>query len=131
MSELKVSSSNSKMSCEGGGVQMSEKVINILKHEDGIETVIVEFGLGKIGIGLLSESESQRNMVVRLQELNEAKDVGAFLTAEERNDNFKNVANPLEVVLDFPDVKSIDNFIETLKIYRQKVFYPNARTRHG
>lgn len=110
---------------------MSEKVINILKHEDGIETVIVEFGLGKIGIGLLSESESQRNMVVCLQELNEAKDVGAFLTAEERDDNFKNVANPLEVVLDFPDVKAIDNFIETLKIYRQKVFYPNARTRHG
>ena len=108
---------------------MSEKVINILKNEDGNETVIVEFGLGKIGIGLLSES--QRNMVVFLQELNEAKDVGAFLTVEERNDNFKNVANPLEVVLDFPDVKVIDNFIETLKIYRQKVFYPNARTRHG
>ena len=58
---------------------MSEKVINILKYEDGNETVIVEFGLGKIGIGLLSES--QRNMVVSLQELNEAKDVGAFLTA--------------------------------------------------
>lgn len=110
---------------------MSEKVINILKHEDGIETVIVEFGLGKIGIGLLSESESQSNMVVRLQELNKAKDVGAFLTAEERDDNFKNVANPLEVVLDFPNVKAIDNFIETLKIYRQKVFFPNARTRHG
>ena len=86
---------------------MSEKVINILKHEDGIETVIVEFGLGKIGIGLLSESESQRNMVVRLQELNEAKDVGAFLTAEERDDNFKNVANPLEVVLDFPNVNTV------------------------
>ena len=59
--------------------KMSEKVINILKYEDGNETVIVEFGLGKIGIGLLSES--QRNMVVSLQELNEAKDVGAFLTA--------------------------------------------------
>ena len=61
---------------------MNEKVINILKHEDGNETVIVEFGLGKIGIGLLSES--QRNMVVCFQELNKAKDVGAFLTEEER-----------------------------------------------
>lgn len=110
---------------------MSEKVINILKHEDGNETVIVEFGLGKIGIGLLSESESLRNMSVSLQELNEAKDVGAFLTAEEREENFKNTANPLEVVLAFPNVKAIDNFIETLKIYRQKVFFPNVRTRHG
>lgn len=110
---------------------MSEKGINILKHEDGNETVIVEFGLGKVGIGLLSESESQRNMVVCLQELNEAKDVGAFLTAEERDYNFKNAANPLEVVLDFPNVKAIDNFIETLKIYRQKVFFPNVRTRTG
>ena len=110
---------------------MSEKVINILKHEDGNVTVIVEFGLGKIGIGLLSESESQRNMVVHLQELNEAKDMGAFLTAEEIDDSFKNIANPLEVALAFPDVKAIDNFIETLKIYRQKVFSPNARTRHG
>lgn len=35
----------------------------------------------------------------------------------------------LEVILGFPDVKSIDNFIETLKIYRQKVFFPNAKTR--
>ena len=110
---------------------MSEKVINILNHEDGIETVIVEFGLGKIGIGLLSESESQGNMAVRLQELNQAKDVGSFLTAEERDDNFNNVANPLEVVLDFPNAKAIDNFIETLKLYRQKVFFPNARTRKG
>lgn len=110
---------------------MSEKVINILKHEDGNETVIVEFGLGKIGIGLLPESESQRYMAVGLQELNEAKDVGAFLTAEERDYNFKNVANPLEVALAFPNVKAIDNFIETLKIYRQKVFFPNVRTRHG
>ncbi|MDY6387801.1 MAG: hypothetical protein SPL21_10040 [Fibrobacter sp.] len=108
---------------------MNEKVINIHKYEEGNEDVIVEFGLGKIGIGLASES--QRNMIVRLQELNKAKDVGAFLTAEERDDNFKNTANPLEVVLVFPDVKSIDNFIETLKIYRQKVFFPNARTRHG
>ena len=110
---------------------MSKKVINIFKHEDGNETVIVEFGLGKIGIGLLSESESKRNMVVLIQELNKAKDVGAFLTAEERDDNFKNIANPLEVALDFTDVKAIDNFIETLKLYRQKVFFPNVRTRHG
>lgn len=110
---------------------MSEKVINILNHEDGIETVVVEFGSGKVGIGLLSESESQRNMVVRLQELNEAKDVGAFLTEEERNNNFNNATNPLEVALAFPNVKAIDNFIETMKIYRQKVFFPNVRTRHG
>ena len=108
---------------------MNEKVINIHKYEDGNEDVVVKFGLGKIGIGLASESQS--NMIVRLQELNEAKDVGEFLTKEERNDNFNNVTNPLEVALEFPDVKAIDNFIETLKIYRQKVFFPNVRTRHG
>ena len=108
---------------------MNEKVINIHKYEEGNEDVIVEFGSGKIGISLASES--QRNMIVRLLELNKAKDVGAFLTAEERDDNFKKNANPLEVVLVFPDVKAIDNFIETLKIYRQKFFFPNVRTRHG
>lgn len=108
---------------------MNEKVINIHKYEEGYEDVIVEFGSGKIGIGLASEC--QRNMIVRLQELNKAKDVVAFFTEEERKDNFKNPANPLDVVLVFPDVKSIDNFIETLKIYRQKVFFPNVRTRHG
>ena len=108
---------------------MNEKVINIHKYEEGNEDVIVEFGSGKIGIGLASESK--RNMIVRLLQLNKAKDVGAFLTAEERDDNFKKNANPLEVVLVFPDVKAIDNFIETLKIYRQKFFFPNVRTRHG
>lgn len=66
---------------------MNEKVINIHKYEEGNEDVIVEFGSGKIGIGLASES--QRNMIVRLQELNKANDVGAFLTKEEREDNFK------------------------------------------
>lgn len=108
---------------------MSEKVIKNHKYQDGNEAVVVEFGSGKIGIGL--GSECKRNMVVHLQELNEAKDIGVFLSAEERDDNFNNVANPLEVILIFPDVKVIDNFIETLKIYRQRVFFPNARTRHG
>lgn len=106
---------------------MSEKGIHIHKFQDGNEAVVVEFGFGKIGIGL--GEEGTRTLCVHLQELNEAKEVGAFLTREERDDNFKNVANPLEVILGFPDVKSIDNFIETLKIYRQKVFFPNARTR--
>ena len=108
---------------------MSNKVISIKKFQDGNEAVIVEFGLGKIGIGL--GEEGTRSLCVHLQELNEAKEVGAFLSREERNDNFKNVANPLEVILGFPDVKAIDNFIKTLKIYRQKVFFPNVRTRHG
>lgn len=108
---------------------MSEKTIKYRKFQDGNEAVIVEFGLGKIGIGLGAESEY--SLCVHLQELNEAKEVGAFLTREERDDNFKNIANPLEVILGFPNVQAIDNFIETLKIYRQKVFFPNARTRHG
>lgn len=106
---------------------MSEKGIHIHKFQDGNEAVVVEFGSGKIGIGL--DNNSCRNLAVRLQELNEPKDMGAFLTREEREDNFNNPANPLEVTLGFPDVKAIDNFIETLKIYRQKVFFPNVRTR--
>lgn len=106
---------------------MSEKRIHIHKFQDGCEAVVVEFGFGKIGIGL--DNNSYRNLVVLLQEINKEKEVGAFLTKEEREDNFKNPSNPLEVILGFPDLKSIDNFIETLKIYRQKVFFPNARTR--
>lgn len=106
---------------------MSEKVIHIHKFQDGNEAVVVEFGFGKIGIGL--EDNRARNLAVHLQELNKPKDMGAFLTREEQDYNFNNPANPLEVILGFPDVKSIDNFIETLKIYRQKVFFPNAKTR--
>lgn len=106
---------------------MSEKRIYIHKYEDGNEAVVVEFGFGKIGIGL--DDNCARNLAVHLQELNEPKDMGAFLTREELEDNFNNPANPLEVILGFPDLKSVDNFIETLKIYRQKVFFPNARTR--
>lgn len=106
---------------------MSEKAIHIHKFQDGNEAIVVEFGFGKIGIGL--DDNCVRNLAVHLQELIAPKDVGAFLTREELDDNFKKPANPLEVILGFPDVKSIDNFIETLKIYRQKVFFPNVRTR--
>jgi hypothetical protein len=106
---------------------MNENVIKEKKFDDGNKAVIVEFGTGKIGIGL--GEEGKRSVFVHLQELNEPKDMGAFLTREEREDNFNNPANPLEVILGFPDLKSIDNFIETLKIYRQKVFLPNVRTR--
>lgn len=106
---------------------MSEKGIYIRKFKDSSEAVVVEFGFGKIGIGL--DDNCARKLAVHLQELNEPKEMGAFLTREEREDNFKNPKNPLGVILGFPDVKSIDNFIETLKIYRQKVFFPNARTR--
>ena len=108
---------------------MSEKGIHIHKFQDGNEAVVVEFGIGKIGIGL--DKNCALNLAVHLQELKEAMDMGAFLTREEIDDNFKKPANPLEVILGFPDVKSIDNFIETLKIYRQKVFFPNARTRRA
>lgn len=108
---------------------MSEKGIHIHKYEDGNEAIVVEFGSGKIGIGL--DKNCQFNLAVHLQELKEAKDIGSFLTREEREDNFNNPASPLEVILGFPDIKAIDNFIETLKIYRQKVFLPNVRTRHG
>lgn len=106
---------------------MSEKGIHIHKYDDGNEAVVVKFGSGKIGIGL--DKNCALNLAVHLQELKEAKEMGAFLKQEERDDNFNDPANPLEVILGFPDVKSIDNFIETLKIYRQNVFFPNARTR--
>ena len=108
---------------------MSEKGIHIHKFQDGNEAVVVEFGFGKIGIGL--EKNCALNLAVHLQELKEAKEMGAFLTREELDDNFNNPANSLEVILGFPDVKAINNFIETLEIYRQKVFFQNVRTRHG
>ena len=105
----------------------TDNSIKIHKFQDGKEAIVVEFGFGKIGIGL--DDNCASNLTVHLQELKEAKDMGAFLKREEIEDNFNNPANPLEVILGFPDVKSIDNFIETLKIYRQKVFFPNVRTR--
>lgn len=108
---------------------MSEKGIHIHKFQDDNEAVVVEFGGGKIGIGL--DKNCAHNLAVHLQELKESKEMGAFLTREEIEDNFNSPANPLEVILAFPDAKAIDNFIETLKIYRQKVFFPNVRTRHG
>ncbi len=106
---------------------MSEKGISIHKFQDGNEAVVVMFGYGKIGIGL--DKNSLFHLTVHLQELKEAKEVGKYLTREERESNYKEPANSIEVVLGFPDVKSVDNFIETLKIYRQEVFFPNARTR--
>lgn len=104
-------------------------VIKMHKYEDGNEAVVVKFGLGKIGTGLAPTSYG--TLVVQLNELNKPKKLGAFLTPEEIEDNFKNAVNPLEVRLCFPDVKSVENFIETLKIYKMKAFYPNARTRKG
>lgn len=106
---------------------MSEKGIHIHKYDDGNEAVVVKFGSGKIGIGL--DGESGFNLAVHLQELNKAKEVGEYLTQEDRESNYKEPANSIEVILGFPDVKSIDNFIETLKIYRRQAFFPNARTR--
>lgn len=106
---------------------MSEKGIHIHKYEDGNEAVVVKFGSGKIGIGL--DKNSLFHLAVHLQELSKAKEVGEYLTQEERESNYKDPENPIDVVLWFPDVKSVDNFIETLKIYRRKAFFPNARTR--
>lgn len=48
---------------------MSEKRIHIHKFQDGNEAIVVEFGFGKIGIGL--EDNCARNLAVHLQELNE------------------------------------------------------------
>lgn len=106
---------------------MSEKGIHIQKYDDGNEAVVVEFGFGKIGIGL--DEKSIFKLAVHLQELSKAKEVGEYLTQEERESNYKEPANQIEVVLGFPDVKSVSNFIETLKIYRRQAFFPNARTR--
>lgn len=106
---------------------MSEKGIYIQKYDDGNEAIVVKFGSGKIGIGL--DKNSLFHLAVHLQELKEPKQVGAFLKYEEIQENFKDNVNPIEVVLMFPDVKSVDNFIETLKIYMRQAFFPNARTR--
>ena len=51
-------------------------------YEDGNKAVIVEFGTGSIGIGL--GSEKTKGLPIHLQELNELKKIGEFLTEEER-----------------------------------------------
>lgn len=105
----------------------NEKVIKIHKYDDGNEAVIVEFGSGKVGIAL--GDESKRTLCVHLQELNERKEIGHFLSEKEIKDSFDANVNQLEVVLAFPDAKSIDNFIASLEIYRRRIFEPFKRTR--
>ena len=105
----------------------TDNSIKIHQYQDGGKAVLIDFGKGKIGIGLHDNSVNSLGVV--LQELKEPKEIGAFLTKEERQENFENPVNELDVILSFPNVKSIDNFIETLKIYRQKVFFPNVKTR--
>ena len=53
----------------GGNYKMSEKGIHIHKFQDGNEAVVVEFGIGKIGIGL--DKNCALNLAVHLQELKE------------------------------------------------------------
>lgn len=93
--------------------------IYVHRYEDGYNAVIVEFGTGSIGIGL--GSEKTKGLPIHLQELNELKKIGEFLTEEERLKNFEYPKNPIEVILYFPNEESVDNFIDTLKIYKNSM----------
>ena len=83
------------------------------------KAIVVLFGEGGIGIGLGNEKPE---LNIHLQELKKLKKVREFLTNEEIMDNFKNPKNPNEVVLHFPTEESMNNFIETLNIYKDAFF---------
>lgn len=98
---------------------MENKHIYVKQYPDETKAVVVEFGLGAVGIGLGNTNES---LCVHLQELQAPTKIGRFLTPDERESLYKNPANPLEVILSFPDARSIDNFIETLSLYKKSLF---------
>lgn len=89
------------------------------KYDDGNKALVVIFGEGGIGIGL---GQEKPDLNIHLQELKKLKKMGEFLTHEEIMDNFKNPKNPSEVILHFPTEDSINNFIETLNIYKDTFF---------
>lgn len=89
------------------------------KYDDGNKALVVVFGEGGIGIGL---GQEKPDLNIHLQELKKLKKMGEFLTNEEIMDNFKNPKNPSEVILHFPTEESINNFIETLNIYKDTFF---------
>lgn len=89
------------------------------KYDDGNKALVVVFGEGGIGIGL---GQEKPDLNVHLQELKKLKKMGEFLTHEEIMDNFNNPKNPSEVILHFPTEESINNFIETLNIYKDAFF---------
>lgn len=98
---------------------MENKHIYVHQYPDKTKAVVVEFGLGAVGIALGNANESP---CVHLQELQAPTEMGRFLTPDERESLYKNPANPLEVILSFPDARSIDNFIETLSFYKKDLF---------
>ena len=89
------------------------------KYDDGNKALVVVFGEGGIGIGV---GQEKPELNIHLQELKKLKKMGEFLTNEEIMDNFKNPKNPNEVILHFPTEESINNFIETLNIYKDTFF---------
>lgn len=100
---------------------MKNKHIYARQYPDETRAVVVEFGLGAVGICLGNANESP---CVHLQELQVPTEMGRFLSPDECEILYKNPANPLEVILSFPDARSIDNFIETLSLYKKELFPP-------
>ena len=96
-----------------------EDLIYEHKYDDGNKALVVIFGKGGIGIGL---GQEKPDINIHLQELKKLKKMGEFLTHEEIMDNFKNPKNPSEVILHFPTEESMNNFIETLNIYKDTFF---------
>lgn len=100
---------------------MKSEHIYVRQYPDETKAVVVEFGLGAVGICLGNSNESP---CVHLQELPVPTEMGRFLSPAECESLYKNPANSLEVILSFPDARSIDNLIETLSLYKKDLFPP-------
>lgn len=87
------------------------------KSDDGCETTNVDFGSGKIGIGI-NDKYGCGTMHVVLFKLDNAHPLGEVCRNED--EAWKNCTNC--VSLNFPTKEAIDNFINVLTDYKKEQF---------
>ena len=104
---------------------MKKDAVNIHRLEDGCDVVNVNFGAGRVEIGLHGDSSMQCMHVV-LHELDSSHPLGEEVSKSEE-ESWKNCR--LFVSLNFPNSESVDNLIKVLSDYRKTCFEPPRRTR--
>lgn len=90
-------------------------VFHILQYPDGHTSLVAEFGLGRLGLGLGSNETDALN--VELYELRSACPLGTIVDP----DNVK-IPEAFDITLRFPTVDSVDNFISILQNFRKDIF---------